>query len=199
MKQRGSARRHGPRDVRAQAAHAEIRRESFGSGRDNPCGLNVVPRRNGRVFCAVYRPRPAHIGFPRVLHGGITASLLDEVMAYPASRAAGRFVATRDLHVRYLRPVPADRAVRVEAWLRAAWGRSYTVEGRLFVRGGPVLATARARYRVVPADRVGEFFAGSGSPRRVGHGAGAAARRSRASRSAGRAQRRARTVSGTST
>ncbi len=151
------------------AAHREIRARSFGSGRDNPCGLAVRARRVGSLYRAIYRPKVGHMGFPSALLGGITAALLDEVMAYPASRQAGRFVATRSLEVWYDRPVPMDVPIVIDAWLEKERGRTFFVAGCLYVRRGEVLARARARYRQLPDDKL-ERFLESRAPRKSGSG-----------------------------
>ena len=147
-------------------AHREIRARSFGSGRENPCGLHVRAREVEGGFRATYRPQPHHAGFPQALHGGITAALLDEVMAYPASRPLGRFVATRELHVWYDRPVPMDRPIVIDAWLESAGADRFVVAGELCAERGRPLARGRAVYRRLPDDRVAAFL-GPRATRRV--------------------------------
>ena len=54
-------------------------------------------------------------GGPGFVHGGIIATLLDEVMG-KVSRFRNVRTVTAELHVEYLRPVPVDEDIVVEGW-----------------------------------------------------------------------------------
>ncbi|MBI3185693.1 MAG: PaaI family thioesterase [Myxococcales bacterium] len=144
-------------------ARAEIRARCFGCGTRNPGSLGLCPRTVGGRFVAEFLPRPEHVGFPGALHGGVTAALLDEMMARPAERAARSFVATYELRVRYRRPVPSGQRVVVEAWLEASRGRAFIVRGALRSGRGEILATGRAEYRSLSGRKAAAFLAGSES------------------------------------
>ena len=84
----------------------------FGCGHANPDGLQLkfrqVADRTVELTVVVH---PRFAGVPGVVHGGIQATLLDEVMgkaayaAFPDSYEQTRFV-TAELNVRYVRPAP---------------------------------------------------------------------------------------------
>lgn len=85
----------------------------FACGRANPTGLHmtIAPTEDG---CrAVFTPLRRHEGFRDVTHGGIVATLLDEVIAW-ACRLRGYNAVTAELTVRYRKPVPIDQQVSIE-------------------------------------------------------------------------------------
>src|SRR5450631_1264408 len=58
----------------------------FVCGRDNPLGLRLcsfVDPDTGNVQ-TTFTPQPHHIGFDNITHGGILATLLDELMVWSA-------------------------------------------------------------------------------------------------------------------
>jgi len=81
-------------------------RHCFGCGPDNPTGLHL----DGFVFAedgtvrVRFTPRPDHQGFDDVLHGGIVATALDEILAWTAILREGVLVFTAKLELRYRRP-----------------------------------------------------------------------------------------------
>src|SRR5262245_35946838 len=91
-------------------------RRCFVCGTDNPAGLNLAPEREGGKVVARFVPGEAHRGYSRAVHGGITASLLDEVVGVAAGYRAGVKCATVALSVEYRRPLIIGQEVRAEGW-----------------------------------------------------------------------------------
>jgi uncharacterized protein (TIGR00369 family) len=95
----------------------------------------------------------AHLaGAPGVLHGGIQAALLDEVLGMAAHTffedgdEDGSLV-TAEFGLRYRRPVPVGEEIVVRGELVRAEGRDFHVEGRIESEAGEVLTLAQARWR----------------------------------------------------
>lgn len=85
-----------------------------------------------------------HQGYRDVLHGGIVAMVLDEVMVLLPYRLFGTIVATAELTVKLLRPVGVGRRVRVRARFAGKAGpgqRLYQVSGEALLEDGTVVAT----------------------------------------------------------
>jgi acyl-coenzyme A thioesterase PaaI-like protein len=55
-------------------------RSCFVCGESNPAGLNLRFETDGRTVQTRFVPRAEHIGFRQTVHGGLTATLLDEIM-----------------------------------------------------------------------------------------------------------------------
>ena len=117
----------------------------FCCGRENPIGLKLEfeETSDGRMR-TLWTPRKEHQGFKDIVHGGLVATVLDEVMV--------RLLYLRDIHAvtasmetKLLKPVRWGRGYRFEGWIvedrrraiiteaeafdsetgeRAAWGRA---------------------------------------------------------------------------
>src|SRR5919112_6428057 len=110
-------------------------------GHANPLGLNVRFRVEGDTVTTRFRPDPLHAGYPGRLHGGVLAALLDETMGWAPCVIAGRFCVAVELNVRYLKPAPTDRELRVV-------GRTESTESRIWQASGEITddeGTAYAR------------------------------------------------------
>ena len=80
--------------------------DCFVCGVGNAHGLRLkFLREDGRVFTRVTLPDWA-VGFRGVAHGGLVATLLDEVMGWSANCAAKCATMTAEMTVRYRRPTP---------------------------------------------------------------------------------------------
>lgn len=90
-------------------------------------------------------------GMDGVVHGGIQATLLDEVMAAAAELGLegdeGEWCVTAELAVRYRRPVPITEEVVGRARLVSVDGPDLYVHGELVGPGDELLTTARSRWR----------------------------------------------------
>ncbi len=114
-------------------------RQCFACGDDNPIGLHLDDiHQEGDEVHATLQPRPEYQGYPDVLHGGISAAALDEVMGYAAILLAGIWAATATMELRYRDRVPTGAALRLVAGLRDARGRRVRAWARLLLPDGRV-------------------------------------------------------------
>lgn len=128
----------------------------FGCGHRNERGLklrfHVSP--DGEVR-ADYTVDDTYRGAPGVVHGGIQATLLDEVLGMAAHAGAGLEglnVATVDFRLRYRRPAPTHVPLAIHGRLLRVEGRDYFLEGEIVDPGGEVLTRAEARWRRIDRD-----------------------------------------------
>ena len=126
-------------------------------GTDNPGGLNLALERDGHKVTLRFTPGRTHRGFSRAIHGGITASLLDEVVGVAAGQASGGKCATVELTVTYRRPVLVGVEVRAEGWAVRRQGRMILGAGQLTDPEGRVLASARGRFLPLDESQVAKF------------------------------------------
>lgn len=126
----------------------------FVCGMFNPMGLHLRFYDNGkdRVW-STFTVCSHHEGYPGVVHGGIIASILDEV----AGRAVmigspNRFMMTANLEVRYRRPVPIEQPLRAEGWQVKDKGRLAQVAGVLYLPDGTVGAEMQSTLAAMPSD-----------------------------------------------
>lgn len=102
----------------------------FGCGRSNSHGLQLDGfTLNGNSVEVDFLPHEHHQGYGGVLHGGIVATALDEVMAWSAMLIEGVAVVTGTLELRFPRPTPTDGSLRLVGTVDQRRGN------RLFLRG----------------------------------------------------------------
>jgi uncharacterized protein (TIGR00369 family) len=128
-------------------------------GRDNPHGLHLnlhVDTSTGEVS-AEWTPRPEHIGFQGIVHGGILATVLDEAMVWAATWSGKRFCVCGELNVRYRQSVSVGVPLVIQAKIEVV--RSRLIEASGVIRDGAdvVYTSGTGKYVPVPADRNAGF------------------------------------------
>jgi uncharacterized protein (TIGR00369 family) len=126
----------------------------FGCGGANPRGMQLTFEQDdaARRIRGSFRIGANYQGATGFLHGGIIATLLDEVMA-KVSRFNGEHAVTAELTVEYKRPVPVDEEIVVEGWEVKVAERNRFREGEIRDASGVVLARGRARFTVIDPAR----------------------------------------------
>jgi acyl-coenzyme A thioesterase PaaI-like protein len=105
----------------------------FACGRQNPVGLGVDGFRfDGDDLVAEFTPRSEFRGGPEVLHGGIAAAALDEILAWAGMIQEEVVIVTATLELKYRKPVPSDgRPITLRARLEERNGRRLKLSGSL--------------------------------------------------------------------
>jgi uncharacterized protein (TIGR00369 family) len=134
----------------------------FVCGTDNPAGLDLAPERDGEKVFVRFVPGSTHLGYSKAVHGGITASLLDEVVGIACGLSANAKCATVELTVTYRRPILEGTEVRAEGWFVEQKGKLIFGEGRVVDGEGRVCATARGRFVTLDAALLGRFVGTDG-------------------------------------
>jgi acyl-coenzyme A thioesterase PaaI-like protein len=118
----------------------------FACGRANPIGLQLDNFRliNGTVE-ATFVPRPDYRGFEGVLHGGIAATALDEILAWAGILLKGVMSVTGRLEIRYRAPLPTQRPIQARGRIDTSSDRRLRASGELLVDDEPVV-TAQGLY-----------------------------------------------------
>src|SRR5215471_3092820 len=133
-------------------------RSCFVCGESNPVGLKLRFETDGRIVHAHFRPRPEHIGFKQTIHGGLIATLLDEIMVWACAVQTKRFAFCAELNVRYLNPVRPNEDLAVLGEL-ASNRRDKLFEARAELKNqtGLVLATATGKYLPIKSADVADM------------------------------------------
>ena len=126
-------------------------RSCFVCGESNPLGLNLRFETDGRIVRARFTPRPEHIGFKNTVHGGLTATLLDETMVWACAVQTRRFAFCAEMNVRYLAPLHPGEETEATAELTTnRRDRIYEAKAELKNASGVLLARATGKY--IPLD-----------------------------------------------
>jgi len=122
-------------------------RSCFVCGEANPRGLNLRSETDGRIVRVSFAFGPEHVGFRHTVHGGLTATLLDEIMTWACVVGTRRFAYCGELGVRYLHPVRPGRPLTACAELVAnRRGRLFEAKAEMKDDADTVLASATGKY-----------------------------------------------------
>lgn len=85
-------------------------------------------------------------GFSGVIHGGVQALMLDEVMASATHHHTGRYGVTAELVTRYRRAAQTGAELLLHGWVERAEGRRVWVRGRLCEPSGQTITEGKSLY-----------------------------------------------------
>lgn len=119
----------------------------FVCGESNSAGLRLRFHTDGRVVRTEFTPRAEHIGFRDVVHGGIIATVLDEIMVWSCAVQVKQFGYCAEMTVRFQQPLRPGHAVMVTGEM-VANRRNRIFEAKAEMRGADdrLLATATGKY-----------------------------------------------------
>jgi uncharacterized protein (TIGR00369 family) len=126
----------------------------FGCGGGNARGMKLVfdADESSQRIVGQFRLGPEYQGATGFIHGGIIATVLDEVMS-KVSRFSNVRAVTAELTVEYLRPVRVDEELRVEGFSTRRNGRELYHEGEIRNAAGTLLARGRGRFVIIDPQR----------------------------------------------
>ena len=127
----------------------------FICGLENPVGLKLRIYQLEPGIIETTFTAPQHFqGYPGVLHGGIVATILDEISgrAQMGDPSAPRFMFTARLEVKYRKNVPIGKPLRIVG--KAGRAKSKTAEGwaGIYDQDGTLLAEANTLLINVPSE-----------------------------------------------
>lgn len=131
----------------------------FGCGPKNPAGLKLQFTESNGELHASWLPSEFYQGYPGVLHGGITAALLDETAAWFVYAVIGTAGVTHAMNIKYLYPVYINKGeVRITAKLIRKETRSAFILCLLTDSSNRVCAEAEINYFLYPVNIAKERF-----------------------------------------
>jgi uncharacterized protein (TIGR00369 family) len=119
----------------------------FVCGESNPIGLKLRFETDGRIVRTRFTPRREHIGFKQVVHGGLIATVLDEIMVWACVAQTKRFAYCAELTVRFQNPLrPGAETVATAELVTNRRDKIFEVKSELKDSAGKILATATGKY-----------------------------------------------------
>lgn len=122
----------------------------FLCGKNNPFGLKLDLRMDETAGAA-----ETELSFPSclqgwndVVHGGMLAAVLDEVMVYAAG-ATGVICVTGEITVRYMKPVATRSPVKARGWVTGRKGRVVSAEAEIVDAKGEIATRATGKLIVL--------------------------------------------------
>jgi uncharacterized protein (TIGR00369 family) len=131
----------------------------IGCSPHNPIGIKLEFWDDGESIVSKWQPRPEFMGWINVLHGGIQATLLDEIAAwvvYTKCKTAG---VTAELQVKYKKPLYTNQGeITIKGRLLEQSKRTATILSQLFDHNDHLCAEAEIKYYIFPENIAREKF-----------------------------------------
>lgn len=122
----------------------------FGCGENNPIGLKLNFRWDGRVASTRFTPTELYQGWPKIVHGGIIATMLDEAMSY-AVRFSGVDFLTARMETSFKRPIMINEPLVISGSIVKNKGRFLEARAEITLRDGTLMAEGNGTFVVVNA------------------------------------------------
>ena len=90
----------------------------FACSPTNPCGLKMEFYEDGDDIVSFWTPDDNFQGWMNTLHGGIQATIMDESAGWLISRKFQTSGMTTNLNVKYKKPVPTGKDIKIEVRAR---------------------------------------------------------------------------------
>jgi len=130
----------------------------FVCGRKNPAGLYMQFYDNGKdEVCSEYTVASRYQSYPGIVHGGILASMLDEVVGRVAIIGDHHhFMVSVRLQVLYRHPVPVETPLKIKGRIVRLSGRLGKAQGEIILPDGTTACEASITLADVPAKILSE-------------------------------------------
>ena len=125
----------------------------FACGRDNPIGMRLQIELGDGTARTSWTVRDDYVGWSDKAHGGIIATLLDEVMAWAPS-SYDSWAVTAEMTVRFRSPAAPGETLRAEGRVVERRRRIFEVRGEVRGPDGRIIAEGSGRYLgAAPSDK----------------------------------------------
>lgn len=119
----------------------------FGCAPTNEYGLKMEFYEDGDEIVSIWNPSDDYQGWLHTLHGGIQATLMDEIAAWVVARRLQCAGMTTNLNIRYRKPVPTGPDVRIEVRARiSGMRRNFAIIEARISYDGNVCSEAEMTY-----------------------------------------------------
>ena len=133
-------------------------RDCFVCGVDNEHGLHLQFYETGPGVVEVIYTVPEHFqGYDGIVHGGIVATLVDEVLGrvhMGSDPQEPRFMVTAKLTIDYRKPVPTGEEIRIVGRAHRSKRRTATSTAKIYGPEGDVLVEAEALLVDLPSEKL---------------------------------------------
>ena len=117
----------------------------FACGGKNPIGMHLEIELGDGTARTEWTAAPDFAGWEDKIHGGILATLLDEVMAWAPS-SFDSWAVTAEMNIRFRTPANPGERLTAEARVTSRRRRIYAVHGEVRGQDGRTIAEANGRF-----------------------------------------------------
>ena len=134
-------------------------RSCFVCGDSNSIGLGLKMETDGTLVHVRYTPRPEHNGFRHVVHGGLLATVVDEIMVWACAVKAGQFAFCAELNVRFVSPArPGEPLHGTAELVENRRNRIFEAKADLRNQAGEVVVSATGKYMPLKGEQTQQML-----------------------------------------
>ena len=122
--------------------------QCFGCGQNNPIGLKLSFRQDGKTARAEYTPSQLYQGWPGLVHGGILSCILDEAMGWVVM-LQGINCVTAEMQVKLKRPVQINKPLTITSSITRQTRKLIKSKAAISLEDGTLIAEGTATQFVV--------------------------------------------------
>jgi uncharacterized protein (TIGR00369 family) len=117
----------------------------FACGDKNPIGMRLHIELGEGTASTTWTAGEDYVGWEDKVHGGLLATLLDEVMAWAPS-SYDSWAVTAEMNIRFRSPANPGETLSAKGWVDQRRRRIYHVRGEVRGQDGRLVADARGRF-----------------------------------------------------
>lgn len=128
-------------------------------GMDNPIGLKAqFYNMEDKSVMTIFKFKEEYQSFPQRVHGGIIATMLDELglRALWAKSSEEDFGVTLSINVKYRKPVPYNEVLIGKGLVQKETSKFITIETEIFDKKGNLLANAEVKYIKLAINKIAD-------------------------------------------
>ena len=149
--------------INAYIGHEDEGYNCFACAPHNPCGLKMEFYEDGEEVVCLWTPDTNFEGWPGKLHGGIQATLMDEIGGWIIARKFQTSGMTTNLSIKYKKPIPTGENIKIEIRGRVKEvKRMFVFIEAEIIYDGEVRSCAEMTYYTFPKDVAEKDFMFSG-------------------------------------
>ena len=120
----------------------------FACGKENPVGLKLNFKWDGKTAKAEFTPSKVHQGWSGIVHGGIIECLLDEAMSY-ATYFQGTSCLTAKMQARLRRPALIDEPLIITSSISKKTRKLVETKATISLNDGTPIAEGKATMFII--------------------------------------------------
>src|SRR5271155_4869386 len=116
-------------------------------GRDNPHGLHLTSfvDPDTSSVTTTFTPAPYHIGFESIIHGGVLATVLDELMVWTAIWASKKACVAAEMSLRFIQKAGVGKPLHATAKIIRQRSRLIETSAEIYY-GSILICTSVGKY-----------------------------------------------------
>ena len=126
----------------------------FGCGPSNPVGLKMRFATDGEAMVSTLTVPPHLCGWANLVHGGVSATILDEIMSRVVLHRTRRLGLTKSMSTEYLRPAHIGDELTAVGRLIDSDGRRANAEGTLYDSSGKPCVRSTGVFALTDPERL---------------------------------------------